>query len=134
MKKSIAVLAGSFALSANALSGDANIVYAPNGYAGVNINVDGVDQVVYIASDKSVSSGKQLILPYNSRAVLMTVPSMDPGKYFKPNLLGGSIDYDVDLSTRNCGCIGTIYLVRAPGKDSSGNLWNTDGYYYCDAN
>lgn len=28
-----------------------------------------------------------------------------------------------------------MYLVKAPGKDSSGNLWmDTDGYGYCDAN
>lgn len=59
---------------------------------------------------------------------------MDPAQYYKPNLLGGSVEYDVDLSKENCGCVAAFYLVGAPGKNRSGQFWNTDGYYYCDAN
>ena len=66
--------------------------------------------------------------------MLMESPSMDPTKIYRPNLLGGSVDYDVDLSQSNCGCIAAFYLVSAPGKNSSGQYWNTDGYYYCDGN
>ena len=58
----------------------------------------------------------------------------DP-KYFKPNLLGGSVEWDIDLSNHECGCIAAWYLVKMPGKDDDGNLWmDTDGYGYCDAN
>lgn len=31
--------------------------------------------------------------------------------YFLPNLLGGSVEYDVDLSQHECGCIAAFYLV-----------------------
>ena len=59
---------------------------------------------------------------------------MDPSQYYRPNLLGGSVEYDVDLSQSNCGCVAAFYLVGAPGKNRNGVYWNTDGYYYCDAN
>ena len=60
---------------------------------------------------------------------------MSDPKYFKPNLLGGSIEWDVDLSEHECGCIAAFYLVSMPGKDQNGDLWmDTDGYGYCDAN
>jgi hypothetical protein len=49
-------------------------------------------------------------------------------------MLGGSVEYDVDLAQYNCGCVVDFYLISAPGKDKNGNLWNTDGYYYCDGN
>jgi len=73
-------------------------------------------------------------MPFNSRAILIETPTVDPNHYYRPNLLGGSLDYDVDLSLSNCGCIAAFYLVKTPGKASNGNYWNTDGYYYCDGN
>lgn len=73
-------------------------------------------------------------MPFNKRGYLSESATLDPNSFWTPNLLGGSIEYDVDISSRNCGCIAALYLVRMPGKDSTGNLWNTDGYYYCDAN
>lgn len=73
-------------------------------------------------------------MPYNGRGYLSKTASLDPTGFYAPNLLGGSVEYDVDLSQSNCGCIAAFYLVGMPGKDRNGNFWNTDGYYYCDAN
>ena len=87
-----------------------------------------------MAMPSSKSSGSTITIPYDARGYLSESATLDPNKFFRPNLLGGSVEYDVDLSTRNCGCIAAFYLVGMPGKKSNGELWNTDGYYYCDAN
>ncbi len=49
-------------------------------------------------------------------------------------MLGGSVEFDVDLSLANCRCIAAFYLFNATGKDKDGNYWSTDGKYYCDGN
>ena len=73
-------------------------------------------------------------MPSASGTYLSETPWLDPNKYFKPNLLGGSVEYDVDLSRRNCGCVAAFYLIKMPGVNENGDYWETDGYYYCDAN
>ena len=76
------------------------------------------------------------MVPPNGRGIISRVPwmSYDDDMYFKPNLLGGSIWYTVDLSQHECNCVAAAYLVKMPGKDANGNTWwDTDGYGYCDA-
>ena len=58
----------------------------------------------------------------------------DPELLFRVNLLGGSIEYDVDLSNSQCGCNTGIYAVQMPARAKDGSLNNTDGYWYCGAN
>jgi hypothetical protein len=106
----------------------------PNGWQSIQITHDGEPKTLYVASDSYSSSGNRVTIPYNNRALLSQTPYMDPAQFYKPNLLGGSVEYDVDLSGSNCGCVAAFYLVGAPGKDRNGNYWNTDGYYYCDGN
>jgi hypothetical protein len=89
---------------------------------------------LYVASDTAYAQGSEMILPFNARAYLSKAASLDPTQFYTPNLLGGSVEYDTDLSQSVCGCISAFYMVSMPGKDSNGNYWNTDGYYYCDAN
>ena len=60
---------------------------------------------------------------------LSTVDYLDTDKYFKPNLLGGSLEYDVDLSRVGCGCVSTIYAVLMPAVDNE-----KDKFRYCDGN
>lgn len=64
--------------------------------------------------------------------MLVESPQIDPNQFYSPSLLGGSVEYDVDLTESNCGCVAAFYLTTSPGRDASGNFWNTDGYYYCD--
>jgi len=66
--------------------------------------------------------------------MLLETAYVDPYKIYRVSLLGGSVDYDVELSQANCGCVAGFYLTSSPGKNSSGEYWNTDGYYYCDGN
>lgn len=36
---------------------------------------------------------------------------VDPRDLYTPNLNGGSVEYDVDLSEHDCGCNAALYLV-----------------------
>ena len=46
-------------------------------------------------------------------------------------MLGGSIEYDVDLSKVGCGCVTAFYSVLMPAVDSPQNAFP---FGYCDAN
>jgi hypothetical protein len=105
-----------------------------DGWSAVTVTVDGTPKTLYVAMGSSKSHDTTITIPYNERGYLSNTPSLDPNQFFRPNLLGGSIEFDVDLTTRNCGCVAALYLVGMPGKNQNGDLWNTDGYYYCDAN
>ena len=108
-----------------------------NGFSPIEIEVDGTKNTYYVAADFSSGDVSQYQCPPNGRGYVSTVPSLDynSDQYFKPNLLGGSIEWDVDLSSHECGCIAAFYTVSMPGKDDSGNYWwSTDSWGYCDAN
>ena len=59
---------------------------------------------------------------------LSTVPALDTTKYYKPNLLGGSIEFDVDLSRSGCGCLTALYAIVMPANQNQ-----SDPFKYCDA-
>lgn len=50
---------------------------------------------------------------------LSTVERTDPSKYFKVNLLGGSLSFDIDLSKSGCGCLTALYAVMMPAGDNN---------------
>jgi hypothetical protein len=53
---------------------------------------------------------------------------MKSDAFYSPSILGGSIEYDVDLKDVGCGCNAALYLVQA-GKHAG-----PSGDFYCDAN
>ena len=61
---------------------------------------------------------------------MSTSPTKDPSAYFTPNLLGGSLTYDVDLSNVGCGCETAFYAVSMP---AAGGLNSDDDLQYCNA-
>ena len=87
-------------------------------------------------SDMSVeqnSEGSDVINMYDrDRAYISWSKEPHPDKYFKPNLLGGYVTYDVNLSSLPCGCITALYQVLMPAKLENGDLWERD-YWYCGA-
>ena len=108
-----------------------------NGFSEIDIEVDGSKKTYYVAASFSSSSSSDYHVPSNGRGYISESPSLDLSNpdYFTPNLLGGSIEWDVDLSDHECGCIAAFYLVSMPGKHDDGSLWmDTDGWGYCDAN
>lgn len=91
-----------------------------SGWSKLTIKENGKNLDLYVAMGTSKSSGTTLDIPYNNRGYLSRSASLDPNKYYKPNLMGGSVEYDVDLSQQNCGCVAAFYLVGMPGKNSAG--------------
>ena len=101
------------------------------------MGVDCKTDTYYVAAGFSSKGGSDYVIPADARGYISTTSSLDSSNpsYFRPNLLGGSVEWDVDLSDHECGCLATFYLVSMPGKDADGNLWmDTDGWGYCDAN
>jgi len=71
---------------------------------------------------------------FNGRTYLSTSQDWNKDNYFRPNLLGGSMEYDVDLSQVSCGCNAALYTIRMPGVGSNGLPFeSSDGLHYCDA-
>ena len=56
---------------------------------------------------------------FNNRMYLSTVERVDPSKYFKVNLLGGSLSFDVDISKSGCNCLTALYAVMMPAIDNN---------------
>jgi len=55
--------------------------------------------------------------------------------FYKPKLLGGSVEWDSDLSAAGCSCNETVQLVSMPDVDINGKSKpGMYGDYYCDAN
>ena len=90
---------------------------------------------MYLVFDRSwvtaETDGKELEFDYNNRMYLSTVQEIDTTKYFTPNMLGGSLEYDVDLSEVGCGCVAALYSILMPTVDAEEN---PDPFKYCDAN
>lgn len=60
---------------------------------------------------------------------------MDASKFYQPDLLGGSIEYDIDIGNVDCRCNAAFYMVSSPGKNEDGSLnAGPANDYYCDAN
>jgi len=76
-------------------------------------------------------------MPHITKAYLATSNgngSFTPTMYYAPNLLGGSISYDVNLYQATCSCNAALYLVSMPAKNRAGDYSAGRGDYYCDAN
>ena len=60
--------------------------------------------------------------------------SIQYNMFYRPNLLGGNIIYDVDLTKSKCSCNAALYLVAMPGYNSKGQPDPGKSLeYYCDA-
>lgn len=102
----------------------------------IQMTIDGTPTTKYIASAGCSSSGSSYTCNMNNRGFIINSPNFDTGNpdFYKPNLVGGHVEYDINLSAHECGCFNTFYTLKVPALNSDGSLWNTDGYFYCDAN
>ena len=72
--------------------------------------------------------GASFKLGEKKEMILSTSPTLDPSAYFTPDLLGGSLTYEVDLSNVGCGCETAFYAVSMPAAGNS-----NDDLQYCNA-
>lgn len=104
----------------------------PNGESPpIVVKEDGVEKTLYIQYPdwaEARTDGDLLWYDFNNRMYLSESQTLDKSQYYKPNLLGGSFSYDVDLSNVSCGCVSALYTVLMPGAG------NGDDFGYCDAN
>ena len=134
MRSFIAAIA---AVAVNAFKYESFLSKTMNGeFTPVTITVDGQEQTKYVASKSCTSSESTYTCREGARGYILNEPQLDldSPNYFSPNLLGSSIEWDIDLSDFGCGCFNTFYTVSMPGKTSDGSLDQSDGYFYCDAN
>jgi hypothetical protein len=117
-----------FALAATAAIGNAflnmDIINAglKSDYESMTITENGQSKTLYVAHPDWYSgvSDNGVNLPEGARSYLFTEPAFDSENHYRPNLLGGSVEFDIDMSGVSCGCIAAFYLVKLPAKDSNG--------------
>ena len=71
------------------------------GFPTVDVKVDGQNKTLYIAHPfwwTATGGGDEIKIPHNGRAYLSETPNVEPEGYFMPKLLGGSMEYDIDMS------------------------------------
>lgn len=105
----------------------------------MNITENGTEMTVYMQyadwqdSDWSPNeinvSNDSVDFDSKKRMYMSLTPNLDTDQYYTPNLLGGAIEYDVDLSSVMCGCVSSVSVVGMPLLDN----WK-DPFHYCDAN
>lgn len=66
--------------------------------------------------------GNGFTIEFNGRAYLSNTQVFDKDELFTPNLLGGSMEYDVDLSQAGCNCVAAVYMIAMPAKNSDGSF------------
>lgn len=103
-------------------------------YPALTIEVDGQPKEVYIQwypwwSSATMDGSSGFGYDYNNRMFLGNSQNIDIGNYFHPQLVGGSMEYDMDVSRSECGCNSSVYLVAMPTPEST-----DDDFKYCDAN
>ena len=103
-------------------------------FPSIDVTVDGQPTTLYLHSpswSSATTSGNSFSFDFNNRMYLSESPTTDPDSYFTPQMLGGYIEYDVDLSSVGCGCVTAFYGVLMPGIDKD---VSDDPFQYCDAN
>lgn len=83
-------------------------------YQSWALNENGAMKDLWVRSQDFSSAsaiGTQMTLQNNNN-VFVQSEALDGMDYsYKPNLRGGSIQYDVFLAWHDCGCVSSIYLV-----------------------
>ena len=85
------------------------------------IDIDGKEKTKTIKSKQwsqieVMDQDHYALVPNNNSFALQNRPRVDEETFFKPYLRGGSIQYTVDLSALDCGCVAGVYAVTVNKK------------------
>jgi len=80
------------------------------------IDIDGKEKTKTIKSKQwsqieVMDQDHYALVPNNNSFALQNRPRVDEETFFKPYLRGGSMQYTVDLSALDCGCVAGVYAV-----------------------
>ena len=116
-----------------------------SGYPTLEIMENGVQKTLFVQypewtpTDDVIITGDQIDFEataqstvryeFAKRLYLSESSTLDNTQFYRPNLLGGILEYDVDLSDVSCGCVAQFAGVMMP-TDAN---WR-DPFHYCDAN
>jgi hypothetical protein len=101
MRKSITLSA----LAVLAVSGE---------YLELPIIKDGSEDILYYRSQdwsETWADGKRVSVPNNNSILLKSNAYDGDTMAYKPRIRGGALEYTVDLSSVDCGCVAGVYLV-----------------------
>ena len=121
----------------------ASLGTAIGSFEPITVTVDDDATVLYAMSDRSRTglaiddfySRLTLTGNPNGRSYFVTDMTDDGNDYFfKPQLLGGSVEFDIDLRGVECGCSTSLELLGMPGLDENGDIRiGNNGIPNCDA-
>ena len=73
----------------------------------------------YVTAENEPSTDSGVLIPVDNIVTLRNSQSTDISEMYRPDLLGGAIEYNVDLSTVGCGCVAGLYAVTANNEHNS---------------
>ena len=113
------------------------IIGISTAYTPITITENGQNKTLFIVGTSTLAQSDEnsFSIGKNSRVYFTTDDKMGPNNWYMPNLLGGSIEYDLDISQTGGSCDFAVYLTRMPWVDENGDpAPQSDKTYYCDAN
>ena len=85
----------------------------------IEVDVNGGTRNMYMVGSGSSAGASGYTLHHNSGVKLVQKDGMDPNQFFKPDLLGGSIEYDIGLKDVDCRCNAAFYMVSSPASPTA---------------
>ncbi len=109
----------------------ASTTYAQWQWSDFPINHDGGSKTIFVrTAPTSVFSvnGSSIGVEDNKAVFMMTANQVNDESIYKPELVGGSVEYTADVSEVAAGCVSGLYLVTT---DSDCTMDERDGKPNC---
>lgn len=107
----------------------------PKKYPAFQVKINGEEHTLYAVQPKwsgayITEEGEAIEFPQRSRSYFSWSETLDTDRYFKPNLLGGSMSYTADLSGVGCSCIAGMVMKLLPVMNEDADEFKHCGGMY----